>query len=115
MTAADWLNVLEVADRLRSNPRTIYEGVRAGTVPHRRVGRAVRVPASWVDANAVALADGQAAALDVDELADAVADRLLVRLAQLLARAAAPGGEPGAVLDLTRDDRPGRHDGTPPM
>jgi excisionase family DNA binding protein len=110
MTAADWVSVAEAACRLDIDPHTLYAAVNAGTVPARRIGRSVRVPAAWVDA-AGASANGHTPPLDIDELADAVADRLVARLVRLLVgavRATAPG-EPGAVLDLARDERFG-HD-----
>jgi excisionase family DNA binding protein len=116
VTAAGWLTVREVADRLGYNPRTIYDGVRAGTVPHRRVGRALRIPASWVDAVGLDV-DVDRTASDLKsfaaELAAAVACELARLLGEAAARATAPG-ETGTVLDDldARDDIGGRHDGT---
>jgi excisionase family DNA binding protein len=72
----EWLTVREAADRLGVHPETIYDGCHDGTVPHRRVGRTLRIPSWWTDGTDL-----------------------------VPARATAPEPEPGAVLTLlARDD-----------
>lgn len=38
------LSVREAADMFNMSPRTIYRRVWAGDIPHRRVGRQIRIP-----------------------------------------------------------------------
>ena len=47
---AEYLNVAEVATRLRVSKMTIYRLVDAGEIPVVKVGRCFRVPAEGVDA-----------------------------------------------------------------
>jgi excisionase family DNA binding protein len=110
-----YLAVGEAAEALGCNPRTIYDGVRAGTIPHSRVGRRVFIPAAWLDAGGPETSNGHATP-DPERFAADIARAVAVELARLLgeaaARATTPDAESGVVLDLiARDDEEGRHGG----
>jgi excisionase family DNA binding protein len=73
VNGSGWLTVAEAAARLGCHTRTIYDGVAAATIPHRRVGRAIRLPAWWADgadlehATAPGAEPGTATDLDRDD------------------------------------------------
>jgi excisionase family DNA binding protein len=50
MSEAIWLTVEEVAAALRVPRSTVYEHVRRGAIPARRIGRHLRIHRSWLDA-----------------------------------------------------------------
>ena len=107
---SDWRTPGETAERLGVNRRTIYDGVAAGTIPHRRAGRRVLIPAWWGDAGGPA-SDGHPAA-DPVELARRFTAAVLAELGQALseaARRATAADGSATVLDLNaRDDESGR-------
>jgi len=41
-----WLRVKEYADLMDLTPRTVYELLKTGKIPHVRVGRSIRIAAS---------------------------------------------------------------------
>jgi excisionase family DNA binding protein len=49
VSTTEWYPPSEAARRLKVNVETIYDGCTSGSVPHRRVGRALRIPAWWVN------------------------------------------------------------------
>jgi excisionase family DNA binding protein len=49
MTATEWLTPREAAGQLRTNVETIYDGCAHERIPHRRIGRTLRIPRWWVD------------------------------------------------------------------
>jgi excisionase family DNA binding protein len=124
-TAAPWLSVAEAARRLGVDRHSLYDAVNRGEVPHRRVGRSVRIPLTWIEGTDLARAWAESedhaflngrTAPDVERFAAELAAAVAVELARLLgeaaARATAPA-EAGTVLDLlTHDDKKVTRDGT---
>jgi len=43
-----WVSPAEAAAILGCHRQTIYDGVADGTVPHRRIGRTLRIPTWWL-------------------------------------------------------------------
>lgn len=108
MSASDreWLSVSEVARRLGVDRHAVYRAVDRGEVPHRRMGRGVRIPASWLDVGP----DVEHSAPDAEAIAAAVMRQLAALLASASAREPAPGSAPGTELldPNARDDVGGR-------
>ena len=80
-------DVPQVADILGRDERTVRRAIEAGSIPAKKVGSKWAVPVSWLREQAGVPEPSP----DVDELADAVADRVVARLARLLAAGMMPG------------------------
>jgi excisionase family DNA binding protein len=108
-----WVTVAEATDRLPVGRRTLYDGIAAGSIPHRRVGRRVLVAAAWVDGQEEAAptnSNASMSSVDHEEIVAATVRATLRELGVALLRATAPDAESGTVLDLyARDDVEGRH------
>lgn len=50
MTAPRALRVSQVAEALQVSTSTVYDRIHRGEIPARPVGRALRIPAIWLDA-----------------------------------------------------------------
>lgn len=93
----------EVCAITGGDPRQLRKAILAGEVPAIRAGNTYRIPVSWLHehkAGAAPPARGPQppTAPDPELLADAVADRIIARLAQALLATLgdASGGEPAA-------------------
>ena len=65
------------------DPRTVRRAIATGEIPSRRVGNKLLVPVAWLReqvSGAAPQPDGTP--LDLDQLADRVADRVIARLAR---------------------------------
>jgi hypothetical protein len=74
------------------DPRTVRAEIKAGRIPATRVGARWLVPVAWLREQVLGgcqPAQPTTAAIDVDQLADRVADRLVARFADVF-RAMAP-------------------------
>lgn len=80
-------DVPQVADILGRDERTVRRAIEAGRIPGQKVGAKWAVPVSWLREQAGVPEPSP----DVDELAEAVADRVVARLARLLAAGMMPG------------------------
>lgn len=49
MSEAQFLSVEEYAERLNVSPYTVYREIKKGTIPHVRVGKAIRIPLSALE------------------------------------------------------------------
>lgn len=88
----------EAAQLLGSDPRTVRAMARRGEIPSSRAGTRVLIPVGWLREQAgVISAEPEAAAVDLDALADRVADRVLARFASLFRRAPADMAAAGPV------------------
>ncbi len=47
--SAEWQTPREAAERLGVGYRTVLDGCARDEIPHRRIGRALRVPSWWID------------------------------------------------------------------
>ena len=87
-------DVPQTASILGLDERTVRKAAAAGEIPGRKIGAKWMIPTAWLREQA-----GQPITLptqpDLDELADRVADRVLVRFG--LAFAALTGGESGGA------------------
>jgi len=64
------------------DPRTVRRAIAAGEIPARRVGTKLLIPVTWLREQVAGSApESASASLDVDQLADSVADRVIARLA----------------------------------
>jgi hypothetical protein len=89
-----FIDVPAVARILGRDERTVRKAVESGAIPGQKVGARWLVPTAWVRQQAGLPEPATAAAApDPGELADQVADRLIARLAGLLARGASDGPE----------------------
>jgi len=77
--------VPDVASILGRDERTVRRAIEAGKIPAVKVGSQWSVPTAWLREQAGVPEPSP----DADELAEAVADRVVMRLARLLA-----GGAP---------------------
>jgi hypothetical protein len=71
-----------------ADPRTVRRMAEAGDIPSIRVGTRWMIPVSWLRqqvAGDIPSADPDPAPLDLDQLADCVADRVFARFARLFA------------------------------
>ena len=98
----NFAGVPEAAELLGGcDPRTLRAEIRAGRIPAIRVGTRWMIPAAWLREQVLggtAPTRPAAVALDVDRLADQVADRVLARLAgAILGSAGTPEYASGPV------------------
>jgi hypothetical protein len=65
------------------DPRTVRRAIAAGEIPSRRFGNKLLVPVAWLrEQVSGAASQPDRSPLDLDQLADRVADRLIARLAR---------------------------------
>lgn len=79
-------NTPEVASLLGRDERTVRKAVESGTIPGQKIGANWLIPVAWVREQAGMPEPSP----DVDTLADQVADRVVARLAMLLAAGMMP-------------------------
>lgn len=82
-------DVPEIARITGRDQRTIRAAAEAGQIPATKVGKKYMIPTSWLREQ---MSQPAAAAPDLDELADQVADRLFARFARMFG--AMLNGEP---------------------
>jgi excisionase family DNA binding protein len=80
-----WADVPKAADLLGLDERTVRRAAAAGEIPARKVGHKWMIPTAWLCEQAGSIAPTESALLDLDDLADRVADRVFARLAGLFA------------------------------
>jgi hypothetical protein len=86
-----FLDVPAVARILGRDERTVRKAVESGSIPGQKFGARWSIPTSWVRQQAGLPEPATAAAApDAHELADLVADRVVARLARVLAAAGGP-------------------------
>lgn len=85
-------DVPQVAEITGMDPRTIRRAAQAGEIPASRVGAKWMIPTAWLREQAGTPAPTPPG-VDLDDLADRVADRLFTRFAQLLG--STPASQPG--------------------
>lgn len=54
-----YLRIREVADALDVSPRTVERRIADGTIPVKRIGRLVRIPATFLQTDAPTAADAE--------------------------------------------------------
>jgi Helix-turn-helix domain len=96
MSGQVFASVPEVASLYGRDQRTVRRACEKGTIPAKRIGNRWAIPTSWL-AEQAGLSGappdaGGSAAPDADELAMAVADEVLRRLAKVLAAASGSAG-----------------------
>jgi hypothetical protein len=65
------------------DPRTVRRAIAAGEIPSRRVGNKLLVPVGWLREQVNgSVSQPERQALDLDQLADRVADRVIAHLAR---------------------------------
>ena len=78
-------DVPEVARLTGRDPRTIRAAAEAGQIPATKVGKNYAIPTSWIREQMGQTGPvAKTAPLDLDDLADKVADRLFARFARVL-------------------------------
>jgi Helix-turn-helix domain len=90
LSGQTFCDVPQVAAVLNRDERTVRRALEAGKIPGRKVGNRWAVPVSWLRQEAGV----SEPAPDTGVLADQVANRVVARLARLLAQASA-----GAIED----------------
>ena len=89
-----FIDIPAVARILGRDERTVRKAVEKGEIPGQKFGARWSIPTSWVRQQAGLPEPATATAVpDPGELADQVADRVVARLAGLLARGASDGPE----------------------
>jgi hypothetical protein len=109
LSGQNFTGVPEAAAILGScDPRTVRAEIRAGRIPAIRVGTRWMVPVAWLREQVLGgtrPAEPAAAVLDVEQLADRLADRLLARLANAFStNRRVPGNASGPVAAGPRAD-----------
>jgi excisionase family DNA binding protein len=111
---ASTAEVASILDGL--DPRTVRRAIAAGEIPARRVGTKLLIPVTWLREQVAGSApESASASLDVDQLADSVADRVIARLAcafggmtsDVITAGPAPPG-PAATADIPHPQPTGR-------
>jgi excisionase family DNA binding protein len=94
-----FIGVPEVAAILGRDERTVRKAAEKGDIPGWKVGARWLIPVAWLREQAAVAEAAAVVTPDPDALADRVADRVVTRLAGLLARGqdAEADGEPEAM------------------
>lgn len=76
-------DVPEVASLTGMDQRTVRAAAESGQIPATRVGKKYLIPTAWIRTQMGLSTPPTAAAPDLDDLADKVADRLFARFGRL--------------------------------
>ena len=96
------------------DPRTVRRAIATGEIPSRRVGNKLLVPVAWLHEQVNGAApQPDRSPLDLDQLADRVADRVIARLARAFGgmasdMPAAGPASPAATVDIPHPQPTGR-------
>lgn len=83
-------DVAQVASIFGCDERTVRKAAAAGEIPASRIGNKWMIPTAWLRQRAGVISAPEAAAPDLDELVDRLADRVFARFARLFGERAKP-------------------------
>jgi excisionase family DNA binding protein len=100
LTGRNFASITEAAELWdNADPRTIRRMAQRGEIPSIKIGVRYMIPTAWLRDHLAAAAPPEPPAVDLDQLADRVADRVLLRLARsfgiLMPDVIAAGTPPG--------------------